>query len=158
MTLQDQVAQGVEVPQALRHLLAFDQEEAHVEPETGEGLSRERFRLCDLVFMVREDEIFSPGVQVEALAQFLHRHDGALQVPTGASRPDRSIPGSLTRLGRLPQRKVAGAVFVIFVNVYAGSVEHPAEIFLREFPILRKLRDAEIIRPIVGAVGNPLLD
>ena len=39
--LQHQVAQGKEVAYALRHLLAFDQQEPRVKPETGEGLPRE---------------------------------------------------------------------------------------------------------------------
>src|SRR5271155_564867 len=130
MPLQHQVAQGVEVPQALRHFLALDQQETHVKPETDEWLPRERLRLCDLVLVMREDEVFSAGVEIEALAQFLHRHDRALQVPAGASRTYRGIPRSLTRLGSFPQREVARAVFVVFVNIDAGPVEHSAEVFL----------------------------
>src|SRR5882762_2009209 len=112
MSLQHQVAQRIKISQALRHLLALDQKETHVKPEAHERLPGERFRLRNLVFMMREDQVFSARVQIKALAEFLHRHDRALQVPAGASRTDRALPGSLARLGRLPKRKVSRAVFI----------------------------------------------
>src|SRR5271165_2695324 len=63
MSLQHQIAQGIEVPQALRHLLTLNQQEAYVKPETREGFSGEGFGLCDLVLVMREDQIFSSSVQ-----------------------------------------------------------------------------------------------
>src|SRR5580692_2018027 len=102
MAFQHQVAQRVEVPQALRHLLALDEQETHMKPETSERLSGQRLRLCDLVFMVRKDQVFSARMQIKALAEFLHRHHRTLQVPAWASRPNWRIPGSFARFGRLP--------------------------------------------------------
>ncbi len=90
--LKHQVTQGEEVAQALRHLLAFDQQEARMKPEVREGFSGKRFRLRDFVLVMREDQIFSAGMQIEGFAQLLHRHDGALDMPSRASRADRGIP------------------------------------------------------------------
>jgi hypothetical protein len=77
---------------------------------------------------------------------------------TEHSRCQRGIPRSLARLRSLPQRKVAGAVFIIFVNVDAGSVKHSAKVFLGELSVARKLCDAEVIRSVVGTVGDSFLD
>src|SRR5258708_24349294 len=157
MALQYQVAEGGEGTQGLRHLLAFDEQEAHMKPGTGKRLSRQRLRLRDFVFVMWEDKVFPTSVQIEAVAQFLHRHDRAFEVPAGASSTNRGFPESLSRLGRLPQRKVACAVFIVFVNVDAGPIEHPAEIFLLKFSILRILRDAEEIRTVIADLSDPLL-
>src|SRR5258708_29978900 len=78
-------------------------------------------------------------------------------MPAGASRPNDRLPGSFSRLGRLPQCEVAGAVLIIFVHVNAGAGTHFAEILLREFSVAWKAGDAEVIRPIVGAVSHILL-
>src|SRR6202167_3338278 len=143
MSLQHQVARRVKVSQALRHLLALDQQKTHVKPEAGERFSGEGFRLRDLVLVMREDKILASGVQIKTFAQLLHRHNRALQVPAGPSRPDRGIPESLTRLGCLPERKIARAVFVVLVHIHTSAIQHSAEILLRELPVLRKTSDAK---------------
>src|ERR1700685_554195 len=123
-----------------------------MEPEVREGLAGHGFRLRDLVFVMRENQIFSAGVKVEGLTEFTHRHDRALQMPAWAAGADRRFPGCLVRLGGLPESEIAGAVFVVFVDVNASAILHAAEISFRKFPILWKLGDAEVIRAVVGAV------
>src|SRR6202453_244747 len=88
MSLQHQVARRVKVSQALRHLLALDQQKTHVKPESGECFSGEGFRLRDFVFMVREDKVLASSMQIKTFAQLLHRHDRALQMPARPSRAD----------------------------------------------------------------------
>ena len=92
VALEQQVAQGVEVALALRHLAAVDEQEAHVHPVAGEGLVRGGLALRDLVLVVREHQVFAAGVQVEAVAQVLHGHGGALDVPAGTAAADGRIP------------------------------------------------------------------
>src|SRR4029077_3027088 len=79
-------------------------------------------------------------------------------MPTRPSAANQRIPGGLSGLGRFPQGKIPRAVFLVFVDIDPGSIEHSAEIFLRKLSILRKLCDAEVIRPIVGAVGEVFVD
>ena len=130
MPFQHQIAEGEEISQALRHLLAFHQQKAGVKPEVREGLSGERLGLGDFVFVMRENQIFTAGVQVETLAQFLHRHDRALEMPAGAARPNHRVPGGFVGFRRFPQGEVAGAVLVVFIDIYASAIEHAAKIFL----------------------------
>ena len=130
MAEQDQVADGVEVAEALRHLLAFDEQKARVKPIAGELLAAERFGLGDFVFVMGKDKVFAAGVQVEAGAELLHRHDRALDVPAGTAGADGGIPRGFAGLGSFPEGEVAGAVFFVFVDVDAGAVGHAGEIFL----------------------------
>src|ERR1700733_6774642 len=78
-------------------------------------------------------------------------------MPARPTRPNRTLPRSFARLRSLPKRKVARAVFVVFVNVDASSVKHSAEILFRKLAVGRKPRDAKVIPPIISAVGNPPL-
>ena len=65
-----------------------------------------RLRLRDLVLMMREDEVAAAPVKVKCLAEVLHRHRGAFDVPSGASLPPRAVPCGFARLCRFPQGKV----------------------------------------------------
>ena len=70
------VLDGEEVVFRLRHLLVMDRDEAVVQPVASEAVvvARACLRLCDLVLVMREDEIAAAAVEVERLAQILHRH------------------------------------------------------------------------------------
>src|SRR5258708_28251189 len=89
---EHQIAQGKEVAEALRHLLTFDQQKAHVHPETGKWLSCERFRLGDFIFVVREGQVFAARVEIEGVAQVLHGHHRALDMPSRTPLSDRCLP------------------------------------------------------------------
>ena len=82
---EEEVAEGVEVALGLGHLFAFDEEEADVHPVAGEGLAGGALGLGDLVFVVREHEVFAAGVEVEVVAEEFSGHGGALDVPAGAA-------------------------------------------------------------------------
>ena len=153
MPHEHQVAQGVEVAERLGHLLAFDQQEARVHPEVRELLAGERLRLRDFVFVVRKDEVFAAEMDVEALAQVLHAHGGALDVPAGTAGTDLGVPALLAGFGSLPQGEVAGIVFVVFVDVDARAVGHAGEVLLAELAVRREAGDAEVVRAFVGAIG-----
>ena len=100
VALEQQVAEGVEVALGLGHLAAFDEQEADVHPVAGEGLAGGAFGLGDLVFVVREHEVFAAGVEVEGVAEELGGHGGALDVPAGAAGAERGVPGVLRRAWR----------------------------------------------------------
>src|SRR5215471_19490352 len=107
---------------------------------------------------MREDEILASGVKVKTLAQFFHRHDGAFEMPAGASRADCRIPRGFARLGGFPDREITGAVFVVLVYVDAGAVQHAAEIFFGKLAIPGEFGDAEIVRTVVAAVRDSFLN
>ena len=70
VALGQEVAGGEEVALALGHLVALDHEESRVEPHAGEGAVRgigaERAGgLRDLALVVREDVVFTAGVQID---------------------------------------------------------------------------------------------
>ena len=143
-SLKQQVAQRVEVALALRHLPAVHQQEPHMHPMPRELLVRRRFALRNLVFVVRKHQVFAAAVQVEALAQVLHRHGRALNVPSRTARPDRRVPRHLTRLGCLPQRKVACRILLVLVHVHARAVFHAAQVFLAQLAVLWKRLEPEV--------------
>ena len=100
VALQQQVAQRVEVALALRHLPPVHEQKAHVHPVPREGLVGRGLALRNLVFVVRKHQVFAARVQVEALAQVLHRHRRALDVPAGPAAADRAYPTTSRRAWR----------------------------------------------------------
>src|SRR4051812_22692216 len=93
-------------------------------------------------------------MEIETRSKFLHRHYRALQMPAWASRANRCFPRSLPRLRRFPQREIARAVLLIFVDIHRRAVFHAGEIFFRELAVLRKLCDPKVIGTILGSVSN----
>src|SRR5205807_879841 len=104
------LADGDDVAERLRHLLAAEVEHAGVEPVAGEGaLAEGPLRLRDLVLVVREDEVTAATVDVERLAQVAVHHGRALDVPAGAPGAPGAVPGRLARLRAFPEREVERA-------------------------------------------------
>ena len=87
----EQVADGHEVAERLRHLLALHLQEAVMQPDIGHhGRPEAAARLGDLVLVVREDEVEPAGMDVEHLAEMGPRHRRALDVP--ARPPGSAMP------------------------------------------------------------------
>ena len=63
-----------EIPQRLGHLLLIDLHEPVVDPVPGELLAGRRAGLGDFVLVVWKDEILATPVDVERVAEVLHRH------------------------------------------------------------------------------------
>src|ERR1051326_882165 len=126
-------------------------------PVPRKGLARQRFRLRDLILMVWESQIFSAAMQIKALAQVLHRHNGAFNVPARTARADRTLPEGLAFLRGLPQGEVARIVLLILIHVHAGSNFDSAKIFFGKFAVLREFGDAEIIRAVLSPVCDAFL-
>jgi hypothetical protein len=58
----DQVANCIEIAQRLGHFLSIHLEESGMNPMPREGLTRHRFALRDLAFVVGEDQILAARV------------------------------------------------------------------------------------------------
>ena len=93
------------VAERLAHLLACSGHPRVVQPVVREGPVG-RFRLSDLVLMVREHEIESASVDVEMRAEVLLRHRRALDMPARATRPPGCLPLRLAGLRALPHGEV----------------------------------------------------
>src|SRR6478672_119160 len=100
-----------------------------MEPEASELFAGERLRLRNFILVVGENEVLATGMQVERLAQFLHGHDGALNMPAGPAWPNLTFPECFAGLRSLPQREVAGVVFLVFIHVDASAIFHSGKIF-----------------------------
>src|SRR5690606_16431061 len=101
----DQVADSDDVADRLRHLVAAELQQTVVYPVAREGLGAEiRFRLRDLVLVVREDQVRAAAVDIDRAAEVVRAHRGALDVPARAPRSPRTRPARLAGLGGLPER------------------------------------------------------
>src|SRR2546427_9179168 len=154
-----QIARREKIPETLRHLRAAHVEELAVQPEARERLPGRRFRLRDLVFVMRKDQIDAARVDVErfgaaALPDLLERHVGALEVPSGPTTPERRVPGRaqllVRRLGLLPQRKIARVVLRVLVARDPRADLELSRVESRQPPVGRELGDGEIDRAVVA--------
>ena len=81
----EQVGEEDHVAERFAHLVLAAIKHAGVHPVAHEGLASEAFRLSDLRLVVRENEIAAAAVDGEALAQVLHAHCRAFDMPAGAA-------------------------------------------------------------------------
>src|SRR5258707_6332471 len=78
-----------------------------------ERLVRRAFRLSDLVLMMHRDVIDSAGVDVDSLAEILHRHRGALDMPSRVAASPRTVPlHQVVGLAEHPQSEIVRAALV----------------------------------------------
>ncbi len=151
---QEEVAEGMEVALGLGHLPAFDEEEADVHPVAGEGLAGGALGLGDLVFVVREHEVFAAGVEVEVLSEEPGGHGGALDVPAGAAVTERGIPGGLIVFDGFPEGEVTGGILFVLVEVDACPILDVVEVFLGELAVAGITGEAEVPGAVLGLVGD----
>ena len=114
------IAHGKEVAQRLGHLLIVHVYVAVMHPVMYERLAGRALGLSDFVFVVREQQILAAAVYVDRLAQILHAHRGALDMPAGATHSPRAGPGGFAGLLRLPQGEVHRMSLGI-IHVYARA-------------------------------------
>ena len=72
--------------------------------------------LCDLVLVVREDEVLTAGMDVETSAAVLRCHDAALGVPARTTLAPRRLPVRLAVLLRLPEYKIGGGTLALLAG------------------------------------------
>ena len=130
-----------------------------VHPRLHELLARGGLRLGDLVLVVREEVVDAARVQVERLAEVLHGHRGALDVPAGAAAPPRGVPAdrSVRRLPRLPEREVADVLLVVFVRRAPQARALVVEVDVGELAVAGELADLEVDRAVLALVRDALL-
>ncbi len=151
------VAEDVEVPLGLGHLLAVDDEVVAVEPVVHELDAVRRLGLGDLVLVVGEDVVDAAAVDVEGRAQVFLAHGRALDVPARSAPPDLRVPERLALLGRLPEGEVVDALLVVLVGVAAAARPAVLEVDLGQPAVGRELVDGEIDGAVL-LVGEALLE
>ena len=75
--------------------------------------------LCDLILMVREDQVLSASVNIDLLSKIFLRHYRALNVPARTAVTPWRSPVWLAFLLRLPENEIKG----IFLLVLAGHLK-----------------------------------
>ena len=109
------------------------------------------FRLGYLVGVVHLNVVDPAAMNVQALAQMLHRHGRALDVPARKTHPPRAGPLHLALLigGRkLPQRKVGGVAFA-FGHFHASAGLEARYVQPGELAVVGELRRVEVY-PVAG--------
>jgi hypothetical protein len=134
-SLAEKVAQGEVIARGLRHLLSVDQEVLTVHPIAGKCLAAEGFGLCNLILVMRKNEVGPSGVNVEGLAQVLGSHHRTLDVPARPARTYFAFPERLPGLGGLPQDKIADVGLLVFVAFDPGARPHSRKIDLGKLAV-----------------------
>src|SRR5262249_42239460 len=114
-------------------------------PKANEGPPGHGLALRDFIFMMRKDVVDAAAMDVERVAEILHRHGGTFDMPTGTSLAERRGPSRLFQLlGGLPQGEVARLLFLVLVGVDASGDLQFSSIEPGQASIVRKSRYSEI--------------
>src|SRR2546421_8582037 len=153
--LQD-LLQGEEVAESLRHLLLVDLQECAVAPQPDELMTRRRIAPSDLVLVMGEDEIDRAAVDVDGLAEQREIHRRALEMPAGAASADAGVPARVTLPHRLPEGEVASVLLgvVVGVDATAGPGDQPGGADPAEPSVSGESRDPEV-DAAVAAISHP---
>ena len=136
----ESVPEWHDIAEGLRHLLGAHLDDAVVQPPAGE-LPPGAARLGQLVLVMGKAQVEPAAVNVEAGAEVLLRHGGALDVPARTpTAPGRIPPGVLIGFPRFPEREVPG----ILLPVPRLLGDHSLALDARKTAVLRESRDAVV--------------
>ena len=96
------------------------------------------FRLSNLVFMMRENQIAAAAMEIKGFAQILHAHGRAFDMPAGTTGTPRALPCRLARFSGFPQRKIHRITLAV-INVYTRAGHHILNITAGKLTIVFKL-------------------
>ena len=150
------VADGVHVAERLGHFLAVDEQVLDVEPVAHEGQAGRGLALRDFVFVVRKAEVGAAAVDVDLRPEMLHAQRGTFDVPAGPALAPGRIPADVA-VGLdpfFPEDEIADAFLLVLVLVDPRAGDQAGQVEMAEAAVLRKRRDAEIDRAVVGDVGR----
>src|SRR5579859_8126788 len=115
-----------------------------VDPVIHELLARKTLALCYLVLVMGKNVIHTASMQIIMLAQVLHRHSAALDMPTGKSTPPWAVPRHLPPwFSWFPQGKIFRVVLVR-IHPFSNTGQHILKLITRKLPIVRKALDVII--------------
>ena len=147
---------GKEVVGALGHLLVVDVQKAVVHPVMAEGAAVGALRLCNLVFVMGEDQVLAACMQVDGLAQVLTGHGAALNVPARTALAPGAVPGRLARLGGFPDSKICGVFFQVVIHLaaqFAVAAFQVVQVQVAQLAVTGIRLNAEVDIAVVGNVS-----
>ena len=115
--------------------------------------------LRDLIFMMRKHEIDSAQMQIESLAEVLHRHRRTFDMPTGTAAADACFPGGFVLFrGGFPEGEVPRIFLIVFVSIdaLAPARDVAREINFRKLAVIRERTDA-IVNRAIRSIGMVIL-
>ena len=130
----------LDVAERLRHLLARESEHPVVHPDLRE-LVTERPRLCELVLVMREDEVEPAAVDLEDGPEQLLGHRRALDVPARAAATPGRVPPGVLAPACSPSRARSRAHLPCAGSAPAPRPDRPLP---GEAAVLLPARDAEV--------------
>ena len=153
--LGQRIADGDEVAERLRHLLALHGEYAVVHPVAGEGRTGAgAFALRDLVLVMGEDQIHAAAVDVQRLAKIGAAHGRAFDVPAGAAASPSTFPPRQGLVARLPQHEI-GRIALVGGDLDARARDHLVVVAAGKRAVAGRRRHVEQHVPLrlVGVAG-----
>src|SRR5579885_3472330 len=113
-------------------------------PVVDVALAGKALALRDLVLVVRKDIIHATCMDIEMLAQVLHRHRAALDMPAGEATAPGTFPGHLAaRFSGFPERKILWIV-LLRILALAHTLQHVLKLIARELSIRREALDIKV--------------
>ena len=140
MAAREELLQCDEVAEALAHLLPVDGYHVVVHPVVHHLVALTCHSLCNLTFVMRENEVETAAVYVEVVAKILASHGRALAVPSGESVAPRTGPAhDVLGQSLLPDGEVHLVVFLAHSVELAAGVDNVVEVAAREYAVLMVL-------------------
>ena len=143
---------GKEVAQGFGHLLVVDVDIAVVHPVVCKGLAVGSLALCDLVLVVREDQILTAAVEVEGLAQVVAGHGRAFNVPARSALAPWRIPVGFTRFRCLPDSEVQRFLLAV-VDVDSCACLQFLNGLTGQLAVFRERRGPEVYVSVVSGIS-----
>src|SRR3989344_8823890 len=84
------IAQSVIITKRLAHLLSIDQQKLTMNKIIYKLFARLAFRLCNLVLVMREHEVYSTNMNIQSFAKLFLAHYGTFNVPSRPSPTPRA--------------------------------------------------------------------
>ena len=152
VSLVDQIPQRVKVPLGLRHLLVIHEKMLAVNPESRKRLAGDSFTLSNLVLVMGENIVDAAAMNIERVAEILHRHCGAFQMPAWTADAERRSPSRLLLVFRgFPQHEIVGLLLLVFIRIDScADFQFAAD---RDETVFRSRENSKC-----GSKSNPLPD
>jgi hypothetical protein len=165
----ENITKCIEVVSALRHFLVIYEEVSTMHPIFGEWFTSICLSLCNLVLMMRENEITSTHMDIDLWPEEFHITSGTLDMPTWSSLEyfflsvycDLYLPRVLSirfLIVCLPEGEVSNLFLVIFIVIYSNTGYHSLHIKVSEFTVFSEFGHAIVYTPIFCEIGISLLD
>ena len=151
-----QIGDVHDVADGAGHFRRTHLQQAVVHPHARERRVVVRLRLGQLVLVMRELQVQAAAVDVERLAEVLHAHGRALDMPPRTPRSPRRLPGRLARLRPLPQREIAG-VALLLAHLDARPRFQLLRVAVAQLAVVGVLAHLEV-DVAAGGIGVPLVD